>query len=167
MDIAITKGRARDRVEIVRADGSRAFAEVPHKGPVPHDAVHYFVEYGLGLSHGFWGMLATGHDPENLATLAREAGHASAARAGVPDQAIVALLQAERLVECFEADLWAGSGDNGALIAMAQSGWQASNVAPLVVDEGALDAVRDALAEFACEWMDAPEEHVARFIWRL
>ncbi|MEJ2410561.1 MAG: hypothetical protein P8Y48_14945 [Novosphingobium sp.] len=43
-------------------------------------------------------------------TITKACGHASASRAQVPDPAIVELPQAERPVECFEADFWAGSG---------------------------------------------------------
>ncbi|MCJ2183208.1 hypothetical protein MTR62_10960 [Novosphingobium sp. 1949] len=165
MQIAITKGRGSDRVAIVRADGSRAQAQVVHKGILPHDAVHFFVERGLGLKRGFWGLLAEGHHPDDLARLACEAGHASAARAQVPQNIIVELLQAERLVECFEADAWSGAGDNAALGAMAQAGCAASHVPlPALRDED-LDRVREALTQFGCEWMDAPVGFVARLTW--
>lgn len=165
MKITITKGAGADRIAILRDDGTRADARVAQKGPVPHDAVHYFAEKGLGLACGFWGMVAAGHDPEDLAGLAKAAGHASATRCDAPHESIVPLLQAERLVECFEADLWAGRGESTALLAMARSGWEASLVPELTLDPTDVDKVRQALLEFACEWMDAPIDHVAGLSW--
>jgi hypothetical protein len=165
MQISLTKGRHDDRVVMRRADGTEAVAVVPHKGPVPHDAVHYFVEQGLGFSRGFWGMIAAGIHPDELVELAKAGGHASATRAQVPDAAIVELLQAERLVECFEADLWSGTGSDDSLLAMAGVACAASLVPVPRCAPGAIAAVRDAIAVFACEWMDADEGYVARLDW--
>lgn len=53
MKISITKGQSEDWIAIERDDGSAATTRFPHKGPVPHDAVHWFVERGLGLRDGF------------------------------------------------------------------------------------------------------------------
>ena len=107
MIIKIAKGLQNDNVSIIRNNGSTDATVFPKKGPTSHDAIHYFVEKGLGLDHAFWGMIAKGSDFEEIQTIAKNAGHASAARAGQPEQHIVELLQAERLVECFEAEQWA------------------------------------------------------------
>ncbi|WP_067733960.1 hypothetical protein [Novosphingobium naphthalenivorans] len=165
MEIAIRKGARDDRIEILREDGSSVVTRFPKKGPVPHDAVHYFVEQGLGLTQGFWGMVADGRHPEDLAELANEHGHASASRAVVPGMAIVQLLQAERLVECFEADLWVGGGDDQALLALAATACASSYVPLPQIAEDALMEIRDSLSQFACNWMDANEGHVARLSW--
>lgn len=165
MEIAITKGRTLDRIAVTRADGSRAETTFAKKGPVPHDAVHWLVERELRLTQGFWGMVADGLHPEEIAELAKAAGHASASRAQVPDGAIVELLQAERLVECFEADLWGGGGSAADLIALAQSACEYSHVALPPLDEAAVEAVRAALSEFAATWIAAPISHVAQLEW--
>ena len=166
MKIAITKGRGADAIAITRPDGTRADTRVPHKGPVPHDAVHWFVERAFALERGFWGMVADGHHPDSLLDLAKAAGHASAKRAEEPGAKIVELLQAERIVECFEADLWSGgSGAESDLLAMAQTACAASHVAMPKVPDGAVAAVRAGLGDFAREWIAATEGHVATMEW--
>lgn len=170
MEIAITKGLTGDHIAIRRASGACIETTFPKKGPVPHDAVHFFVEQELGFAHGFWGLVAEGRHPEELVELAKAGGHASASRARVPDAEIVELLQAERLVECFEADLWSGGCDDEALMAMARTACESSFV-PLPAfleragQQGALGRVRDAITVFACDWIDGGEGFVARLDW--
>lgn len=166
MRIEITKGRTEDWIVIVRDDGTEARTRFPKKGPVPHDAVHVFVEQELGLTQGFWGMVAQGRHPEQLVDIARAAGHASAARARVPDADIVELLQAERLVEAFEAQLWSGGGDLAGLLAMAEPGCAASHVACPPISPAQHEAIAKALNSFAAAWTGAPVGHVAAMQWR-
>ena len=165
MQITFTKGRSEDWIVAIRADGTRAETRFPHKGPVPHDAVHLFVERGLALEQGFWGLVAAGHRPEELGELAKAAGHASASRAHVPDASIVQLLQAERLVECFEADLWSSGGDEATLLQIARTACSYSHVPMPELAEGALAQVRAELAAFARDWMAAPIGHKAALSW--
>ena len=80
MRITFVKGQRSDRIHVQRPDGSEVTTELPHKGPTPHDAVHVFVERGLGLTRGFWGLIAEGHHPEIIAEMAKQAGHPSAKR---------------------------------------------------------------------------------------
>lgn len=166
MEIAITKLGRHDALAITRADGTRAETTFPKKGPVPHDAVHLFVEQALGLKQGFWGMVAEGRHPKELADLAKAAGHASAKRAGIPDDSIVELLQAERIVECFEADLWSGGGDDADLLALAATACESSHVPLPEIADGALGRIRTELGAFAKEWIAAGEGHVARLEWK-
>ena len=58
------------------------------------------------MANAFWGRIAAGAHPEDLAAISRAGGHASAKRAARPETDVVELVQAERLVECFEAELW-------------------------------------------------------------
>lgn len=166
MQITFTKGQTEDWITAIRADGSRAETRFPKKGPVPHDAVHLFVERGFALEQGFWGMIAAGRHPEELGALAKAAGHASASRAEVPDPSIVQLLQAERLVECFETDLWSGGGDEATLIAIAHTACGYSQVPMPPISTEHLGAIRLELAEFASGWMAAPTGHVAAMFWK-
>lgn len=168
MLIEITKGHRDDAIRIVRADGSMAATRFPKKGPVPHDAVHWFVERALGLNDGFWGKIAAGAHPEELAALAKAAGHASASRAGDPDASIVELLQAERLVECFEAELWSmadGAGDDAGLIAMAETACAASRVSLPALSPATIAAVREPLGTFSAQWCAAAPGYVAVLGW--
>lgn len=166
MQITITKGSTEDRIAIVRSDGSLAETRFPKKGPVPHDAVHWFVERELGLANGFWGMVAAGRHPEEIQEIAKAAGHASAKRAGAPDAAIVELLQAERLVECFEADLWSPGGASADLVALGETACAYSHVpAPAGFDEAAAERICGGLAAFAQIWTAAPQGHSATLEW--
>lgn len=165
MHVTIVKGMADDQIDILRPDGSEAQTRFPKKGPVPHDAVHYIVEEALGLSQGFWGLIAGGLHPDDVQDMAKAAGHASAKRAGVPDGSIIELLQAERLVECFEAVLWSGACDASALRDVARTGCTASHVPlPDMSDDMILGiaarvfALRDA-------WVPATPGHRWEFDW--
>lgn len=168
MQITFTKGTREDWIGIARGDGTRADTRFPHKGPVPHDAVHLFVEAGLGLAQGFWGMVGAGRHPEELAELAKLGGHASAKRAAEPDDAIIQLLQAERLVEVFEADLWSGShSDESELLELGRTACSYSHVELPEVPTGAAQKIQFAIAAFAAGWAPAPIGHNAEFSWPL
>ena len=168
MQITFTKGQREDWIAVTRDDGSRAETRFPHKGPVPHDAVHLFVEAGLGLTQGFWGMIAGGRHPEELADMAKAAGHASAKRASVPDASIVELLQAERLVEVFEADLWSGShsGEAG-LLELGRTACSYSHVPLPIAPDGSVAAIQMAIANFARSWAATSAGQRAEFSWPL
>ena len=166
MQITFTKGQTEDSITAIRADGSRAETRFPKKGPVPHDAVHLFVERGFALEHGFWGMVAAGHHPEELGALAKAAGHASASRAEQPGAEIVQLIQAERLVECFEADLWSGGGDETTLRDIARTACGYSHVPMPQIAADGIAAIRAELGTFARNWMAAPVGYIATMQWK-
>ena len=165
MLIEIAKGTRDDALRVVRSDGSRAESRFPKKGPVPHDAVHLFVERGLGMDRGFWGIVAAGRHPEDLQDIAKAAGHASASRAGPPEPHIVELLQAERLVECFEAGLWGGSVDPADLIAVAETACAASRVPCPALDAADVGAIAADIAGFARDWAALPVGATVSLLW--
>lgn len=165
MRIEIIKGVREDGVAVTRRDGTSAGFAFPKKGPRPHDAFHYCVERELGLRQGFWGMVAGGMDPTAVGALAAAGGHASASRAGPPDAGIVELVQAERLVECFEAESWSGGADNAAIIAMANAGWHASLVPPIALEDAAIDAIRAAITDMARQWDALAAGQAISFEW--
>ena len=165
MRITIIKGRKDDRIEIRRDDGSEAVTHFPKKGPIPHDFVHYAVEHGLGLRDGFLGKVAAGHHPEAIVELAKRGGHASASRAEQPVPEIVEMVQAERLVECFEADMWGGGGDNDSLRSMAEAGWEQSLVPRLALSDDAIDTIRRTIREFAERWSVMPVGERVELAW--
>jgi len=154
MRITITREAREDRIDICRDDGSRASTRLPHKGPIPHDFVHYAVERELGIDTGFWGLVAAGHHPEAIQDMAKAAGHASAKRAAAPDPGFAAAIQSERIVEAFEADHWSGGvGDPAGVIALAEAGCAQSCVAlPPLLDDRAVANIRQAIADFAERW---------------
>ncbi|BEU99058.1 hypothetical protein [Novosphingobium olei] len=163
--ITIAKGSAEDHIRIVRADGSQVATRFPHKGPVPHDAVHLFVERALGLTRGFWGLVAQGRHPEALVELAKAGGHASVGRATVPDAEIVELLQAERMVEAYEALLWSGGGSLDDVLAMAQVGCETSFVPVPPLDEATHRAIAGAIDDFSRAWIGGAKGHVVELSW--
>ena len=166
MRITITKGRSEDLIAGIRDDGSRFGTRFPKKGPVPHDGVHLIVEQALGLRNAFWGMVAGGYHPDEIAAIAHAAGHASASRAQVPQAHIVELLQAERIVECFEADLWSGgTGDPASLVDLARTACDESFVPLPAMDTDRIKAIRERLAPFVATWMAAAAGHTASFDW--
>lgn len=165
MRIAITKGASGDRIVVTRADGSSASFGFPRKGLYPHDAFHFFVERGLGMTRGFWGLVASGMAPEAIQELALAGGHASAKRAAAPDPAIIELIQAERLVECFEAASWSGGADDAGIMAMAEPGWVAGLVPPPPGVPEKLGAIRAALDAFLDEWRALPEGGTLELEW--
>lgn len=153
MDISFTKGQSSDRVEARRTDGSVVATSFPHKGPVPHDAVHLFVEAGLGITNGFWGLVEGGRHPDEVQDLAKAAGHSSASRAVAPDPSFIPVIQAERIVECFEADLWGDGGNGDSLRDMVRAGCEQSHVPDFPMSDAAIDSVRKQLADFRDRWV--------------
>lgn len=157
LDITFVK-RARDTgVEIARSGGVVLRFDFPRKGPVPHDFIHLAVEEALGMAQGFWGMVASGIDPAAVAAIAKEGGHASAKRAGIPDAAIVELVQAERIVECFEADLWSGPADAATFQSVVDAACAASNTPTRILTIEEIETIRQRIAAFAEPWSAAPE----------
>lgn len=141
-----------DRITVTRADGSAMMTHFPKKGPFPHDALHVAVERALGLTRGFWGTVAGGLHPEAVQEIAKAGGHASASRATTPDPAIAELIQAERIVECFEAELWGGTVNNDDLRALIANACTASHVPPLLPDDATIATIRADVAAMQAEW---------------
>lgn len=152
MRIRITKGERADWIEARRDDGSIAREHVPHKGPVAHDLVHFAVESVLGVHRGFWGLVDAGHDPERIAEMAKQAGHASAKRAETPDPSFVEAIQVERIVESFEAEMWSNGSNNDSLRVMVAAGCDQSLVPCPELSDEALDRVRRLLNALVQEW---------------
>jgi len=165
MRIRITKGTKDDGIEAVRDDGGRVSSRFPHKGPVPHDVTHLLVERELGMSDGFWGKVARGADPAELGEMAKAAGHASAKRAQLPDAEIVEIVQAERIVESFEAELWSDGTDNESLRAMAAAGCEQSLVPMAAMSDSALEGIRAELRAFRDRWAMLGEGQSVELVW--
>jgi len=165
MRILVSKGAAADAIKIQRADGSVASTSFPHKGPVPHDLVHFFVELELGIDSGFWGLVAGGRHSDEIGAIAKKAGHASAARRRAPDAFIVSAIQAERIVECFEADLWGGGSDPKTFNDMVDAGCRQSLVPSVTIPDEAIARVRDHISQFRDRWAALPVGETCSFEW--
>ncbi|MBI1364457.1 MAG: hypothetical protein GC153_00685 [Alphaproteobacteria bacterium] len=165
MEIEIIKGERADIIRIRRSGGAVDETTFPKKGPIPHDAVHVIVEDELGLRRGFWGMVGDGRHPEDIQAIAKEAGHASAKRAGTPDASIVELIQAERLVECFEAEAWSAPADDEAFRAIAAAACSQSHVPAPLLRADAIATIRARLARLKADWTALPVGESLRFSW--
>ena len=165
LTIRLTKGAAHDIVEIAGAGIRASRFEFPKKGPIPHDFVHLAVEQALGLKRGFWGMIAEGVAPAEIQEIAKAGGHASASRAEVPTAEIVELIQAERIVECFEADFWGAPADNETFREIAAVACAHAFVPCPTLDDDAIACVRANIAAFAKEWMAAPAGKRFDLVW--
>lgn len=165
--MTIIKGQSDDKITICRADGTTASARFPKKGPVPHDAVHLIVEEVLGLAHGFWGMIAAGHDPEDIQEIAKAAGHASAKRATVPGAEILELIQAERIVEAAEAALWSGGTDVEGMRDLAEAGCRASHVPMPSLFHAKAQEIMARVCALRDDWASAALGHQLEHRWVL
>ncbi|QTD57224.1 hypothetical protein [Parasphingorhabdus cellanae] len=166
MIINITKGSDQDWIKIKRQDGSVEQTTFPKKGTIPHDAVHYHVEQVLAMRQGFWGMVADGTRPEDIQHIAKEAGHASSTRAATPKAQIIELLQAERLVECFEADMWSESSDNQTLRDVFNAACQSSYIDPPALSDDQINTIRSSISAFAKQWMAAEIGETFQLHWK-
>ena len=163
--ITIKKGSKSDTIEIERHGAAPLRFDFPKKGPVPHDVVHLIVEGALGMTRGFWGMVAEGVDPAEVQEIAKAAGHASASRAGPPGPHIVELIQAERLVECFEADLWSPGSGVETFRGVAAAACAASHVPCPDLPATTVETIRTRIAEFFVEWRDLSAGQSKTFAW--
>jgi hypothetical protein len=152
ISVAIIKGARVDRVEVRRANGHCATFDVPKKGPLPHDGVHHAVESVMGLRHAFWGRITAGENPDRIQEIAAAGGHPSASRAGRPDDDIREMLQAERLVECIEAEVWGGVGDLQTFLSVYAAACAQSGVAPLDLTDRQLQLIRSRIAILKAAW---------------
>jgi hypothetical protein len=139
-------------MDVIRRDGGSESFLVPCKGMYPHDALHFIVESTLGLTNAFWGRIARGEQPEDIQRSAKEGGHASASRAQLPAAEVIELIQAERLVECVEAELWGGVSDLETFREVYAAACNHSHVQPLAVSEAQLSNIRDGIEELKKQW---------------
>lgn len=142
-----------------------ATTSFPHKGPLPHDVVHFFVELELQMDRGFWGLVAAGSHPEEIAAMAKAAGHASASRRCTPEPGFVTAIQAERIVECFEADLWGGGCDDETFVATLDAACEQSLLPRLAIEPEQIKRIRHQLANFRDQWLALPVGRSCAFDW--
>lgn len=150
------KGKTEDQI-FIRGPG-QVVEELrfPKKGVIPHDAVHLIVEQELHIKTGFWGQIAAGARPGEVADKARNGGHASAKRPGNPKPEILELVQAERVVECFEAEMWSGPASHEVFLDVLDAACAQSRVPPPRVTPEQIERVRAALAAVRDQWMPLP-----------
>ncbi len=165
MKIVVTKDSDGYELLALRADQAEESSTFPNKGWFPHDLVHFVVEQEFGFRSAFWGRVGAGTTILDVASLAKAGGHASAVRADEPDDDIVELVQAERIVECFEAELWADSADNEAFRAILDAACRQSKVATPDLGDESIDVVRRRLYELGDVWRELNVGESLTLVW--
>ena len=139
MKLVFTKGTGKfDRMEVVRAGQPSELVDCPKQGIIPHDMVHYAVEYTLDAR----GFLTRVMDGEAAAFQMQAEAQSDAV---------------ERLVEVFQGDGWSGGASPPSdLIAMYRVTCQARSCPMLDVDEAAIAQVRAVIADLTARWTAVP-----------
>ncbi len=137
MRLTFTKGAGKYDALLVEREGRVAERiECPKQGIIPHDMVHFAVESVVG--HGFLGMVADG------------APAAFTTSGGAEEEAV------ERLVECFQAEMWGGRVPAAELLAAYQHACAARGHAAMPVSEAEVGAIRARLDELGQQWAAVP-----------
>ena len=157
MRVTVTKtGGTSDAIVVRLNSGRELSAYVNQKGPLPHDVTHWVVERTFGIENGFWGHVSKGNSFDDIAALTKAGGHASSQRASAPTEEIIGLLQAERLVECFEADLWSTLTEYSTFCQVLDAGCRESYVNRPEVSPAQIEQVRAELARLLADWKALP-----------
>jgi hypothetical protein len=137
MRLTFTKGAGKTDALVVEREG-RADERIdcPKQGIIPHDMVHYAVESVVG--HGFLGLVKDG------------AAAAFSTSGGAEEEAV------ERLVECFQAEMWRGRVPAAELIAAYEHACAARVHDSVPVREGQVEAIRTKLDTLRAQWAEVP-----------
>lgn len=135
---------AADTLTCVRPDGSTTSCALARQGMLPHEACHFVTETVLGWHDGFFGRVARGAELD----AATHELHSRRGRWSKMTQA----QQCEALVECLQAEQWAGASDPAAFAVKLIAACRKRAVAPPDVLPEELDRVRVALREFGAQW---------------
>ncbi|NJC05199.1 hypothetical protein GGQ97_000992 [Sphingomonas kaistensis] len=137
MRLTFTKGAGKYDALVIERDGRAAESiECPKQGIIPHDMVHYAVESVVG--HGFLGMVADG------------APAAFTTSGGAEEEAV------ERLVECFQAEMWGGPVPAAELIAAYEHACAARGHSAMPVSQSSVEAIRARLDTLGRDWSAVP-----------
>lgn len=147
-----------DLILVDFGNGQTSSYEVPRKMGVPHDSIHWIVERELKLSNGFWGHAARRLTFEQIGAMAKAGGHASSTRAQAPSPQIVELVLAERIVECFEAELHHTPSSAETFRSVLEASCRGSLVDSPSLPGAAIRDVRALVADFANRWHDLPPD---------
>ena len=126
-----------DDLVIERPGDPDTAIQCPKQGIIPHDMVHYAVESALA-HRGFLGMVADGES----------AGFATTG--GDSEEAV------ERLVECFQAEMWGGRVPAEELLATYQLACEARGHSATPVSLDDVERIRMRLDELTAEWAAVP-----------
>ncbi|MFQ3618347.1 MAG: hypothetical protein SNJ57_15385 [Cyanobacteriota bacterium] len=150
MKIHFTKCEGKvDWLECIRQDHSTTRCPMPKQGILPHDLVHYVVESSLELRHGFYGLIAAG------VGFPKSAPPWNADEFEIDD--LTEALQAESLVECFQAEMWNGFQPSENFLEILDIICQQRSVSrPAQATAENLHYVRSQLQHFTQTWEALP-----------
>lgn len=137
----------------------------PKKVWFPHDAIHFVVESELLYETGFWGRVAGGANPADVGATAVSGGHRSSSRAQTPSREIVELIQAERIVECFEAEMWSEPADPATFLEVLAAACSQSKVDSPALSEQNVRSIRSELGVLLAEWRALPVGRSIALSW--
>lgn len=137
-------GAAADTLTCVRPDGTSTTAAMTRQGVLPHEAIHFVVENSLRWHDAFFGVVARG------STLAEATAKLHGAR--IEWAKLTQGLQTEALVECLQAEQWAGASDPAAFAEKLVTTCRRHGVAPPEITADEVDGLRLALREFGAAW---------------
>jgi hypothetical protein len=133
-----------DTFTCIRPDGTGTTGEMPRQAILPHDAFHFVIETTFGWHDALFGRIARGATVEEVTTLV----HGQKAKSSQIAQA----LQAEALVECLQAEQWAGTADPADFAQKLITECRRRGVPPPDITPEELARVRLALREFGAAW---------------
>ena len=138
MRLTFTKrGGKYDDLLIERQAAPSESIQCPKQGIIPHDMVHYAVESTLA-HRGFLAMVAGGES----AVFATQGGES--------EEAI------ERLVECFQAEMWGGRVPAAELLATYELACEARGHPAAPVSAEDVAGIRASLDDLTARWTDVP-----------
>ena len=138
MQLTFTKrGGKHDELVIERSGGPPETISCPKQGIIPHDMVHYAVESTLA-HRGFLSLVADGQ----AAAFATGGGNAEEA--------------VERLVECFQAEMWGGRVPADELLATYEQASDARGHPAAPVSIADVEEIRARLDDLTARWAAVP-----------
>jgi len=134
-----------DTLTCERPDGTSTHSAMPRQGILPHEAFHFVVETTLGWRDAFFGQIARGATPDDLAAQL----HSEKITKRPADRQA---LQSESLVECLQAGQWGGAADPETFANTLATSCRRRGVTAPRLSAEQLERVRVALREFGAAW---------------
>jgi hypothetical protein len=144
-------------VHVARSDGSVVkWPWVKAGGQLPHDLVHYLVETGLGLTDGFWGLVADGVDFGFLTEQADRIARGAPLQ-GLAGRDLTGLIAAECVVAGISSAGFVEADPALCLEWIGQNCARRDQAVPAGVTVERVDAVVRRIRETTAQWHRLPE----------
>ena len=148
--VALRTGEERDRVYVHRDDGTEvSWSWASYGESLPHDLVHWVIESRLGLTEGFWGLVASGVDPARVNKAAERIATGVHLR-DTTGRDTSDLVQAEMLTAAVGALAWQSPDEALAVLAESCSGFGVE--VPDGFDAERLTWVAEQVETWAARW---------------